>query len=272
MLVGRGDLAPTISWFYIYRKVVFQMKIAVTLLMLLVLLLSNAYAQEYVQWELPEGAVARLGKGTIGTVQYSPDGTRLAVASSIGIWLYDAATYQEVALIAGHQGSVRSVVFSPDGQMLAATDWDGTLRLWDAVTGENRWTATADMDVECVVFSPNGLTLVGAGGLLGDVLLLWDTSTWEYREIDSGHRYRITSLAFSPKGRIVASGSRDGTVRLWDTVMGDHKGTLTSPLVEPSDPPKGGTGKHERRIIGPRGRKFHCVAFSPDGQTIAGGG
>ena len=63
------------------------------------------------QLNLPEGATARLGKGGIGDLQYSPDGTRLAVAGSIGIWLYDTATYQEIALLTGHTSRVNSVSF-----------------------------------------------------------------------------------------------------------------------------------------------------------------
>ena len=69
------------------------MKITATLFLLLVLLLPNTHAQEYTRWSLPESAVARLGKGSINEVQYSPDGARLAVVTSIGIWLYDTATY-----------------------------------------------------------------------------------------------------------------------------------------------------------------------------------
>ena len=79
------------------------MKTTVTLLILFTLGFHiNTFAQDYTQWGLPEGAKARIGKGTINEIQYSPDGTRLAVASSIGIWLYDTATHQEVALLTGH--------------------------------------------------------------------------------------------------------------------------------------------------------------------------
>ena len=80
------------------------MKIAVALLMLLALLLPNTIAQEYTQLNLPEGAVGRLGKGSINVVQYSPDGTQLAVSTSIGIWLYDIESHQEIALITTHPG------------------------------------------------------------------------------------------------------------------------------------------------------------------------
>ena len=74
---------------------------------------------------LPAGAFARLGKGRIGegdrAVAYSPDGTRLAVASGIGIWLYDAHTGAEVALFTGAYGAgSSSVAFSPDGTRLAS--------------------------------------------------------------------------------------------------------------------------------------------------------
>ena len=94
------------------------MKTTVTLLILFALFSSNTFAQDYTQWSLPEGATARLGKGSINEIQYSPDGTRLAIASSIGIWLYDAQTYQEMALLTGHTRWVNSVSFSPDGTHL----------------------------------------------------------------------------------------------------------------------------------------------------------
>lgn len=58
----------------------------------------NTFAQDYTQWHLPERAKARLGKGTIGEIAYSPDGTRLAVGGSLGIWIYDAQTGEELDL------------------------------------------------------------------------------------------------------------------------------------------------------------------------------
>ena len=83
-------------------------------------------AADYVTWHLPEGALARLGKGTIEAVAFSPDGQVLAVAGGIGIWLYDVATSRELALLTGHTSGVESVSFSPDGSILASGGGDGT--------------------------------------------------------------------------------------------------------------------------------------------------
>lgn len=85
------------------------MKTIVMLLTLFTLFSGNIFAQAYTLWHLPKDAKARLGKGRIGEIQYSPDGTRLAVASTIGIWFYDARTYQEVALFTGEYVQKRSV-------------------------------------------------------------------------------------------------------------------------------------------------------------------
>ena len=62
------------------------MKITMTSLLLLNLLLASASAQEDMRWALPEGAVARFGKGSLKQIQYSPDGARFAVVSAHRYW------------------------------------------------------------------------------------------------------------------------------------------------------------------------------------------
>ena len=103
------------------------MKTTVTLLIFLTLFALNTFAQDSPQWHLPDGAKARLGKGWISEIEYSPDGTRLAVAG-IGIWLYDTTTRQEVTLLTGH---------------IWIFGWKhhryDDIRLWEPATGHTAW-------------------------------------------------------------------------------------------------------------------------------------
>ena len=107
------------------------MKIVVASIILSAVIAVSGVAQEYATWGLPEGARMRIGRGTMYDLAYSPDGTRLAVASSVGIWLYDTETLKEVDLLTGHTGEVTSVAYSPDGSMLASGSEDKTVRVRD---------------------------------------------------------------------------------------------------------------------------------------------
>ena len=78
------------------------------------------YAQDNTQVGLPEGAIARLGKGGINTMQFSPDGSLLAVGTDVGVWLYDVSSGKETALFTGYTGRIDALDFSHDGNMLAS--------------------------------------------------------------------------------------------------------------------------------------------------------
>ena len=141
--------------------------------------LQCGFAQDSTRWELPKDAKARFGKGWIsGNVAYSPDGSRIAVASRIGIWLYDAATGAGVDLLAAHTHPVFAIAFSPDSSMLADAYFD-TIRLWDTHSGELQQTLEAHPGgVECVAFSPDGTTFASGGRGWNATIHLWDTRSW----------------------------------------------------------------------------------------------
>ena len=146
-------------------------------LLLFMALTSSCVAQAAEFEPLPVSARARLGRGTVATVQYSPDGTRLAVGGGVGIWLYDAHSH-EVLLFTGHTGPVRSAAFSPDGETLASGGDDGTVRLWDARTDTLQHTLEGHTGpVWSVAFSPDGETL--ASGSWDGTVLLWNLGQFE---------------------------------------------------------------------------------------------
>ena len=146
------------------------MKTTSTFLTLFTLATLNTFAQYSPQWHLPDGTNASLGQGEIHEVQYSPDDTRLTVASFVGIWLYGTATGQKDALFSGQTGEVTSVVLIPDGRMLASGSWDESFSLWDTETGalkqrlslfQGRGTFLSD--VHGVAFNRDSETLTSGG-------------------------------------------------------------------------------------------------------------
>ena len=209
---------------------------------------------DYRTWHLPDGATARLGKGALGegdrAVALSGDGRCLAVASAIGVWLYEAATSRAMALLPT-EGQVHSVAFSRDGT-LAAGLHDGQVELWEVETGERVGTLRhADRGPVTVACSRDGTALASASW--DQVIKLWDVETrgvigtWEVpRETEN---YRDISVAFSPDGTRLVSGFQDGTVRLWDVAAQTEVATLEG---------------HTDRVA--------SVSFSPDGTLLASAG
>lgn len=115
----------------------------------------------------------------------------------------------------------KAIAFSPDGDLIAG-DVLGQIRLWDATTYEIRMVICLPkgcVRAEALTFSPCGQYLVSGASWLGTdkvSIRLWDVATGENIATFWGHTTDIQSLAFSPDGTLLASGSYDGTILLWD--------------------------------------------------------
>ena len=124
--------------------------VLLALIILILVFIPYTFAEDNSQRNLPGVAFARLGKGHILDLAYSPDGKQLAVAGSIGIWIYDVETLQINAHLTDFAGKIFSVSYSPDGKTIAGTSTDRAILLWDAQTGVLRNILRGNSELVCV--------------------------------------------------------------------------------------------------------------------------
>lgn len=190
--------------------------------------------------------------GMVNGVAYSPDGKRLASASSdrtVRIW--EVATGRELLVFKGHKFEVNTVAFHPDGKRLASGG-RGDLKIWDGTTGREILALGGVESANHLVFSPDGKLLATTN----PQATTWDVATGKYLTILQEHPRRFNDVAFSPDGRFLATAMSNGTLRIWDTT-GREIRTL------------GSVDKNRKYRTNQEG--VACVAYSPDGKTIAGG-
>jgi WD40 repeat protein/serine/threonine protein kinase len=161
----------------------------------------------------------------VRAIVFSPRGGRLATASGDGkVMLWDATRLdvkQEPRLPplpARVPGPSVNVAFSPDGQRLATGGEGNTVRIWDVQTGREVCSPFRghSKEVYAVAFSPTDeRPWIASGGEDGKVKI-WDSRSGELVRTLRGHTGIVSSLAFSPDGNRLYSGSRDKTVKVWD--------------------------------------------------------
>lgn len=237
------------------------------------------------------------GGGPVQSLAYAPLGDLLAVGGwkgTVDVWDMQAQLLRHTWL--AQQKKTRALAWSPDGMRIATGSDDKTAKVWDAETGKLLATLPKfKLEIEALTFSPDGAFLAVASGIrpspsvVSDITL-WDARTGDLRGRMAGHTGIITSLDFSPDGKTLASGAKDGEVRLWDVATLTETACLSSgePVQAVAFSPDGKTlaaGSRERvirlwdvptlklrKLLEGHLREVKSLAFSPDGKYLASGG
>jgi WD40 repeat protein len=211
----------------------------------------------------------------VRAVAFAPDGKTIAsggleMDKTFKIW--DVRTGALVRAAAGHDpagqlyAEIHAAAFAPGGKLVASAGRDGLVLVWDAETGQLRHRLAGHRGAAlAIAFAPDGTTLASGGE--DKMIRLWDLANGRLIRTFEGHRDAVCALAFAPDGKTLASGGTDwayhrgrdtsrftppdpghrGEWRLWDAVTGILKRTMTEP------------------------ERVSCLAFAPDGQSLACG-
>ncbi len=229
------------------------------------------FAQTATQVNLPEGAIARLGKGKITKLQFLENGNLLAVGSDIGVWIYEVNTGDVKHLLTPHPGGVDNFAISPDQNTLASSGCQSSkVILWDLPTGTRKLTLSGEVNIvgNALTFSKDGKTLIGlfTSQAADNTLKRWDIATTRVLSKDSSTGLGAPLSCYADKNTF-AGVSREGKINLLlpevrnpGVLLGRKTGNFLSKFSR--------SGDIRNRLAR---HSMMRMTFSADGKTIATG-
>ncbi len=218
----------------------------------------GSFETDVTTWELPDGAIARLGRGSEPQMAFSVDGKYLAIGTLLGLWVYDLATLSPVALWETERGMIRPIAFSPNGKLIAAGYSSGQIiKVLNIQNGTCLSEIKAVTFVESITFSLDNRYLAAAYDGSSDVGV-WHTETGKQfarftSDIERASFYR--PICFSHDSRLIASTcnstktEQDELIVVWNMENEEQTAFLST---------------HKSWVT--------TLCFSPCGQFLASGG
>lgn len=254
---------------------------------------------------VPPARVVVDGVGAVNSVNFAPDGSAVAVATSSGLVETIDGAGGVIRSFEQPRGNVDSVAFSPDssamasamGERLGPERFDDTVTIFDTSSGgaAARFGGEAEQVAGCaffrneVRFSPSGDLL--AANSHDFTVSLYDASNGEIQYTFPAHGSTVTDLAFSPSGELLATAADDSTLRVWSVADrqlvkeyatppggywslvfgGDGRSLVVSDIVGTISVLDVDTGSVIRTFAGQKNRLAE-LAISADGSLVASGG
>ena len=219
--------------------------------------LPSIDGEDVTTWALPEGAIARLGRGSVRDMAFSPNGHYLAVGTAIGLWLYELSTLSPIALWDTERGMTDNVSFSPDGSQIVTYTFAEDLKIWDVQSGVciTQIEVPNRHHIRKFAFSQDGQRIAAiSDGDDGNIYIWCPHTGRQLSEIKLGSTTEgIYPFQFSSDTNLLAGRKRESdaepeSISVWHMKTGEQIGCFTKY-----------SGEMEK------------FCFSPDGKHLAAG-